>query len=69
MVKKLISSKERSSPQLSDDEDDPGEDEYLEVGVPPSDSVEEKDYTDDDLVNDGTEEETDGIDDQSASQE
>ena len=68
-MKKLISSKERTSPHLSDDEDDPGEDEYLEVAVPPSDSIEEKDYTDDDLVDDGTEEETDGIEDESASQE
>jgi hypothetical protein len=71
MVKKMISSKKRSSPELSEDEDepvDPGEDEFLEVAVAPSDSVEEKEFTDDDLVNDGTEEE-DEIEDESASQE
>lgn len=72
MVKKLVSPKRRSPPQPIADEDepvDPGEGEQLDLSVPASDCFEDQGSADE-VVSEGTEEETDEIEweDESESQ-
>ncbi|KAF7776602.1 hypothetical protein Agabi119p4_4995 [Agaricus bisporus var. burnettii] len=72
MVKKLVSSKRGGPPQPIADEDepvDPGEGEQLELSVPASDCFEDQGSADE-VVSEGTEEETDEIEweDESESQ-